>query len=111
MIKKLLKKLSNILKQTGVFIIFTHEEMNTLKRGIATDAVLAKKEKITGTIKWFNVEKGVGFVVNDETKIESFVHSSNIKGYTPYHCPNEGDKIKYNEVKTPKGIQAKYIEL
>ena len=45
MIKKLLNKLLNILQQKGKFIIFTHDEMNTLKRGIATDAVLAKKKK------------------------------------------------------------------
>jgi len=111
MIRKLLKLLLNILQQTGVFIIFTHEEMNTLKRGIATDEVLEKQEKVTGKIKWFSAEKGMGFVTNVDSNIESFVHKSNIKGYTPYHCPLKGDLIKYNEIKTPKGVQAKYIEL
>ena len=54
-----------------------------------------------GTVKWFNAEKGYGFISNDETGEEVFVHFSaiNIEGYKTL---NEGQKVTFDTETDPK---------
>ena len=47
---------------------------------------------MTGTVKWFNAEKGYGFISNDEGGDDVFVHFSAIQG-TGYRSLNEGQKV------------------
>lgn len=54
-----------------------------------------------GTVKWFNSEKGYGFISNDETKEEVFVHFSAIKA-DGYRVLEEGQKVTYDVEKDPK---------
>ena len=64
-------------------------------------------EFIQGKIKWFNNEKGYGFIeYNDGNDI--FVHYSSIiiKGYKTL---NEGDIVNFELVQTDKGLQAKNV--
>ena len=49
---------------------------------------------MTGTVKWFNAEKGYGFISNDEGGYDVFVHFSAIQG-TGYRSLNEGQKVSY----------------
>ena len=49
---------------------------------------------MTGTVKWFNAEKGYGFISNDEGGDDVFVHFSAIQG-TGYRSLNEGQKVSY----------------
>ena len=44
---------------------------------------------MTGTVKFFNVSKGFGFITNDETGEDMFVHSTSLDGITI----KEGDKV------------------
>ena len=37
---------------------------------------------MTGTVKFFNVSKGFGFITNDETGEDMFVHSTGLDGIT-----------------------------
>ena len=57
-----------------------------------------------GIIKWFNNEKGYGFINADEQE-DIFVHYSsiNIDGYKTL---NEGDNVEFKLIKTDKGLQA-----
>ena len=48
----------------------------------------------TGTVKWFNAEKGYGFISNDDGSGDVFVHFSAIQG-TGYRTLNEGQKVTY----------------
>ena len=48
---------------------------------------------MTGTVKFFNVSKGYGFITNDETSEDIFVHVSALEGLTI----KEGDKVEYTE--------------
>ena len=55
----------------------------------------------TGTVKWFNAEKGYGFISNDDDSGDVFVHFSAIQG-TGYRTLNEGQKVTYNVEPDPK---------
>ena len=56
---------------------------------------------MTGTVKWFNAEKGYGFISNDEGGDDVFVHFSAIQG-TGYRSLNEGQKVSYEVEPDPK---------
>ena len=56
---------------------------------------------MTGTVKWFNAEKGYGFISNDEGGDDVFVHFSAIQG-TGYRSLNEGQKVSYDVEPDPK---------
>ncbi|HEX7003525.1 MAG TPA: cold-shock protein [Trueperaceae bacterium] len=59
----------------------------------------------TGTVKWFNGEKGFGFIQQDEGGNDVFVHYSAISG-DGYRDLNEGDKVQYDVQQGQKGLQA-----
>ena len=58
----------------------------------------------TGTVKWFNGAKGFGFI-SRETGEDVFVHFKEIVG-EGYKTLAEGDKVKFEVTKGPKGLQA-----
>ena len=55
----------------------------------------------TGTVKWFNSEKGFGFISNDNGNEDVFVHFSAIQG-DGYRSLNEGDRVTYEVEQDPK---------
>lgn len=62
----------------------------------------------TGTVKWFNAEKGYGFIVRED-KSDVFVHHSNIKA-RGYRSLSEGQRVRFSVVETPKGLAAENVE-
>jgi len=60
---------------------------------------------MTGTVKFFNESKGFGFITNDETGNDIFVHVTAIEG----EALNEGDKVEYEEEEGRKGIVAAQV--
>lgn len=48
-----------------------------------------------GTVKWFNADKGYGFITNDETGEDIFVHFSAIQA-DGYKSLNEGQKVTFD---------------
>ena len=61
-------------------------------------------ERITGTVKWFNGDKGFGFIEREGGK-DVFVHFSAIQG-AGFRNLQEGQKVEFNVEKGPKGPQA-----
>jgi len=57
-----------------------------------------------GTVKWFNGEKGFGFIAR-ETGEDVFVHYSAIRG-EGFRNLDEGDRVEFNVESSPKGPQA-----
>ena len=58
-----------------------------------------------GTVKWFNTEKGFGFIEVEGEK-DVFVHSSAIQGTDSRKSLEEGQKFQFETEKGPKGLQA-----
>lgn len=59
----------------------------------------------TGTVKWFNSEKGYGFI-SVEGENDVFVHYTAIQGMTGRKNLNEGDKVQFDVEEGSKGLQA-----
>jgi CspA family cold shock protein len=55
----------------------------------------------TGTVKWFNSQKGYGFIQPDEGGKDVFVHISAVERAGLYSL-NEGQKVSYEVVRSPK---------
>ncbi len=62
----------------------------------------SKLYSMTGTVKFFNESKGYGFITNDETEQDIFVHVTALNGITI----QEGDKVNYSEGEGRKGKAA-----
>ncbi len=64
----------------------------------------------TGRIKYYNLDKGFGFIAQDNSEEDVFLHSSAIK-YADYEELRVGQRVKYNVVEGDKGLVAKNVEV
>ena len=62
----------------------------------------------TGTVKWFNGEKGFGFISQDGGGPDVFVHFSAITG-TGYRNLEQGQKVEFEVTEGQKGLQASNV--
>jgi len=62
-----------------------------------------------GTVKWFNGEKGFGFITPENGGKDLFVHHSDIKGSGSFATLNEGQKVEYEVGEGQKGPCAKNV--
>jgi cold shock protein len=61
-----------------------------------------------GTVKWFNEEKGFGFIEPDDGSEDVFVHHTGIAGQG-YKSLEEGEKVTYELTRGRKGMQAESV--
>jgi cold shock protein len=59
----------------------------------------------TGTVKWFNGDKGYGFITPDDSGKDLFVHHTAIRD-SGYRSLDEGAKVSYDAEQGPKGPSA-----
>lgn len=62
----------------------------------------------TGTVKWFNADKGFGFIEQDGGGSDVFVHFSAITG-SGYKELSEGQKVSFDVAQGQKGPQAENV--
>ncbi|MCT2325828.1 cold-shock protein, partial [Micrococcus luteus] len=58
-----------------------------------------------GTVKWFNAEKGYGFIAPEDNSADVFVHFSAIQG-NGFKELQENDRVEFETQDGPKGLQA-----
>jgi CspA family cold shock protein len=64
--------------------------------------------KYTGKVKWFNENKGYGFILQDDGGRDIFVHYSEIQE-EGYRTLAEGETVEFELMESPKGPQAKTV--
>ena len=61
-----------------------------------------------GTVKWFNADKGYGFIAPDDATPDVFVHHSAIE-IDGYRSLQENQRVEYTPVRGAKGPQAESV--
>lgn len=64
--------------------------------------------RITGTVKWFNDEKGFGFITPEDGSKDCFVHHSAIQG-SGFKSLTEGERVTFDLVQGQKGPAAENV--
>jgi cold shock protein len=64
----------------------------------------------TGTVKWFNAEKGFGFIAADDGSGDLFAHYSAIQS-SGYRSLEENQRVEFDVATSPKGPQAENITI
>jgi CspA family cold shock protein len=62
-----------------------------------------------GTVKWFSDAKGFGFVQQDDSGPDVFVHHSSIE-MDGFRSLAEGDRVEFEVKEGPKGLQASNVK-
>ncbi len=57
-----------------------------------------------GTVKWFNKDKGFGFIAPDEKGRDIYIQAANIE--TPDHSVDDGQRVEYEQIIGRKGPEA-----
>ena len=63
---------------------------------------------ITGTVKWFNDQKGFGFITREDGEKDCFVHHTAIQG-TGFKSLREGERVEFDVVQGEKGPAAENV--
>ena len=63
-----------------------------------------------GKVKWFNAEKGYGFIEPKDGSKDVFVHRNNVAGLGWDEGLREGEEVEYEVERTPKGLSAQNVE-
>jgi cold shock protein len=61
-----------------------------------------------GTVKWFNADRGYGFIAPDDGTADVFVHHSAIEA-DGYRSLQESQRVEYTVTQGPKGPQAEQV--
>ncbi len=64
--------------------------------------------RIQGTVKWFNDQKGFGFISRDDDEKDCFVHFSEIQG-EGFRSLAEGERVEFDVVQGEKGPAAENV--
>jgi cold shock protein len=64
--------------------------------------------RTSGTVKWFNGDKGFGFITPENGEKDCFVHHSGIQG-SGFKSLTEGDRVEFDMVQGQKGPAAENV--
>ena len=64
----------------------------------------------TGTVKWFNADKGFGFIAPEDGSDDVFAHFSGINS-GGFRSLNEGDKVEFEVQQGDRGLQATNVSV
>lgn len=67
-------------------------------------------ERQTGVVKWFNDQKGFGFIASDGGGGDVFVHYSAITGQGGHKTLTQGQRVEFTVEQGPKGLAAAEVQ-
>ena len=62
-----------------------------------------------GKVKWFNDDKGFGFLTRDDGGQDCFVHYSSVEGAGGRVTLKEGEAVEFDVIVAPKGPKAEHV--
>lgn len=93
-----------VLQEAGEVAVCKPDGQGTVACGVRNQ--LPEGEGMAqGTVKWFNSEKGYGFIDPDEGGADIFVHYSGIDG-SGFRTLEEGQHVEFDVARGEKGLQA-----
>lgn len=63
-----------------------------------------------GKVKWFNTEKGFGFIAPTDGSKDIFVHRNSVAGLGYDEGLRDGEEVNYEVERTPKGLSAANVQ-
>jgi len=91
------------LPKSGRFLL--KETTGVSLKRLSSNKGDSRMEKETGTVKWFNDQKGYGFIERESGQSDVFVHHSAIEG-DGFKTLNEGDRVEFSITQGNKGPAA-----
>ncbi|WP_153301542.1 cold-shock protein [Endozoicomonas arenosclerae] len=99
-------QLSSLLLVAGV-LLHVAINLKALNPGSTGPVEIIDSDRETGTVKWFNVSKGFGFITRDIGE-DVFVHYRAIRG-EGHRTLSEGQRVEFIVVEKDKGLQAEDV--
>jgi CspA family cold shock protein len=81
------------------------ERARSIEVMLRTRVVKEHQEMPQGTVKWFNAEKGFGFIAPEDGSADVFVHYTEIQG-SGFRTLEENQRVEFEVGQSPKGPQA-----
>jgi CspA family cold shock protein len=90
----------------AMMVVLLNTTLTTIsaKTAVAVNSAVVVSMMEQGTVKWFNEEKGFGFITREQGP-DVFVHHTAIAA-EGFGTLAEGDQVQFDVVKGPKGLQA-----
>jgi CspA family cold shock protein len=88
----------------------THDQRRARRSRFGGSALQKERNMATGTVKWFNADKGFGFIAPDDGSADVFAHFSAI-ATGGFRSLDENQKVEFDTARGPKGLQAENIRV
>jgi cold shock protein len=89
----------------GALLYMSPDAQGACSQGTTRREIMAQ-----GTVKWFNAEKGYGFISTDNGGGDVFVHFSAIQA-EGYRSLEENQRVEFEVARGPKGPQAESVRV
>ena len=106
-LKPMTSPVGSITASTEVFLFDEWPPYTTNRFFCMREESFTMAERITGTVKWFNAQKGYGFIER-ENGPDVFVHHTAIQS-AGYRELTEGERVEFEVTQGPKGLQASQV--